>query len=191
MAATNSAPAHRFVTLAALVLALTCASPAFAQRYGQNAGAGGFVPFADGPVPAGTTGTGTGTNGSTMNTSATASNSQNSLALGNNSNLSFNNGVLTLTATNVNQNSLLGFISSFGDLNFTFQSMLGTQIHVQSTFSGSTLTLTVDFNGSFGQDINGDTTDDGSSNVPDANPVDDNPNTDDDVNTSPGNPFAQ
>lgn len=173
---------RRVIVVAMLVMAVCAASTAHAQQYGQNPASRGFVPLANGPVPEGTT----GEVGSDTDADGDG------FGFGNDFGLSFGAGSLTLTATNVSDSGLLGFLGSFGNLDITFESMSGLLIHLQAVLEGTTLIVNVDFNGGLaGDDFDGDGAND-FNDVPDANPADDNTNSDnpDDFDASPGNPFA-
>lgn len=162
-------------TAALLISAIQAiSSPALAQQYGQNPAPQGFVPLADGPVAPGTTG---------------AANTDADNSLSGDGDTVFLDNDAALVATNVTaNNSLWAWFASLGNLDLIFESMTGAQISVQSMLNGSTFTLDVDFTGRLG-DPNGT---DNPNDIPDANPADDNTNTETNggFDTSPGNPSA-
>jgi hypothetical protein len=176
------------LALAALLITLAACSTASAQRYGQNpAPSGVFVPLADGPVLAGTTGTPVNTNTTTTTSSSSTAfgTGSNPITLNNGMQLGFNNGQLTFTVTQTANSGWFDFLSAFGDMNFSFVTMSGTQVHIQSNLAADAVTFNVTFgNNLFTSNPNTDTTNGG---LPDANPVN-NPNGG--IDGSPGNPLG-
>jgi hypothetical protein len=176
------------------VLSLAAVGVASAQVYGPNpAPTGVFVPLADGPVLAGTTGTPVNANG-TPNTSTNSTTTTNvngstgSFTVGNGLQFSLNGSQLTFT---INQNTnpgLFSLIDAFGQLNFSFTSMLGTEINIFSTIANSVATVQIAFGNQFVGNTNqnnANTTNNGS--LPNANPVDDPAGG---IDMSPGNPLG-
>jgi hypothetical protein len=174
------------LALVAFLLMLAMAGTASAQRYGQNpAPMGVFVPLADSPVPAGTTSNGTATtNGTNSTTSATTN--MGSLALGNGMQLSLSGGSLNFTVDQNLNPGLFSLINAFGQIDFSFTTLLGTQVNIQSTITNNLATVNITFGNQFISATNPNQTGNSSS-LPNANPVDD-PNGG--IDGSPGNPLG-
>jgi len=177
-----SAAIHRpALGLVAIVIAVAACNTASAQRYGQNPGVTGvFVPLADGPIPEGTTGTSV-----SSNSSATTSTSAGAFTLGNGMQFSLQNGQLSFNVDADVNPGFFSLVSSFGNIDFTFQTMLGTQVHIVSNVNNDLATVNITFGSRFFN--TGDGSGSNEPGLPDANPVDD---ANSGVDGSPGNPLG-